>query len=541
MSVHSAATAWRDAASILAIVLVSGLWGLGDSPLAHTEVHRAVTAHQMVQSGRWVVPRLYGQVYLRKPPLCYWAMAAAETLSGRANEWVWRLPSLISAAALAAFLCAMSDRWFGRPAGLAAGVAFLALLALWAESRSAQIDAMNTAASAVCACAIIEIGFGPRKSTWPWGVLCALSFGAALLLKGPAGMPIIVGAMVGAAALNRTWRPLNRPAAWLGLIGGAAIFGLWTLAARMELRAAGIVDMSGVHEMAGRLALPSLGKALEALAMPLQLPLYALPVSLYLIPALAPSLGDPKARERVRALVGAFLVSLVVCGLAMLRNPRYGYPVLPVLCPVAGAVIGAWVTGRMASKAAGYVRAVYLATPGLLIIAQFALAAKAWSSQTPRAALIGITALALIAAGWSMWEGVLGRLRRSAWALVALLTCLSVTFSAYKNHYRLERSHKPVGLQVRRIVGPDATIAADHVVRDFPGVIYYADVQVQRCSEGISRCLKRQAEAGWALLTDAEWQALASCERRRFTRVSEIDRRGKRYVVGWYGGRPQPE
>ena len=161
---HSQGSIAKDAALVCAVTLAAGLWGLGSSPLAHTEPHRALTAHQMVRTGQWLVPRLYGYVCLRKPPLCYWVMAAVERVAGRGNEWVWRLPSVLSAAALAAFLCVMGHRWFGRPAGVVTGFSFLALVALWAESRSAQIDAMNTLASVVCACAVIETGFGPRRS-----------------------------------------------------------------------------------------------------------------------------------------------------------------------------------------------------------------------------------------------------------------------------------------------------------------------------------------------------------------------------------------
>ena len=41
------------------------------APLAATEGHRALTAHQMVESGEWVVPRMFGRIYLAKPPLHY--------------------------------------------------------------------------------------------------------------------------------------------------------------------------------------------------------------------------------------------------------------------------------------------------------------------------------------------------------------------------------------------------------------------------------------------------------------------------------------
>ena len=107
------------AAVFLAALFVYG-YRVGDAPLDRTEPHRAVVAHQMVLSGDWLVPHLNGEVYLRKPPLIYWAEAASEKLTGRAEPWVWRLPSVLgSALCLAAVVAAWAGRWFGvgRPSG----------------------------------------------------------------------------------------------------------------------------------------------------------------------------------------------------------------------------------------------------------------------------------------------------------------------------------------------------------------------------------------------------------------------------------------
>jgi hypothetical protein len=110
----------------LAIVFVLGLlingYMLGDGPLAGTEGHRALTAHQMVTSGQWLLPKLYDQYYLRKPALHYWILGGLEILTGRADAWIWRLPSVIAAALLGIFFCWITNRWYGRLAGLVAGL-----------------------------------------------------------------------------------------------------------------------------------------------------------------------------------------------------------------------------------------------------------------------------------------------------------------------------------------------------------------------------------------------------------------------------------
>src|SRR5690348_5362146 len=79
-SAHSRPTrrrgAGRLAILLFVVSLVCYLPGIGAGPLAGTEGHRAITAHQMLASGRgpagWLLPHLYGRLYLTKPPLHYW-------------------------------------------------------------------------------------------------------------------------------------------------------------------------------------------------------------------------------------------------------------------------------------------------------------------------------------------------------------------------------------------------------------------------------------------------------------------------------------
>src|ERR1019366_2529735 len=175
----------------MVLIFVAGLfiygWKLGDAPIAGTEPLRALVAHQMVQSGNLLIPSIYGELYLRKPPLQYWIVAATEKLAGVGNEFVWRLPSAIGSAFLAGFLAWWTGRWFGASARLVAGFSCLALIALWSQDRGGDIDALDTLASVVAACCILEIGFGPTRRQWLWSIALGISSGAMLLLKGPAG------------------------------------------------------------------------------------------------------------------------------------------------------------------------------------------------------------------------------------------------------------------------------------------------------------------------------------------------------------------
>jgi len=185
--------------SQLVLIFVAGMliygWKLGAPPIAGTEPLRALVAHQMVQSGTLLIPSIYGELYLRKPPLQYWIIAAAEKIAGVGNELVWRLPSAIGSAFLAAFLAWWTARWFGDRARLVTGFSCLALVALWSQDRGADIDALDTLASILTACCVLEMGFGPTEKRGIWTTVLGLCVGAMLLLKGPAGLPTTIGAL----------------------------------------------------------------------------------------------------------------------------------------------------------------------------------------------------------------------------------------------------------------------------------------------------------------------------------------------------------
>src|SRR4051812_34105899 len=61
----------RHALLVFIFAAASFSFSLGAAPLSGTEGPRAIPAHQMVQSGHYVIPTLYGYTYLKKPPLHY--------------------------------------------------------------------------------------------------------------------------------------------------------------------------------------------------------------------------------------------------------------------------------------------------------------------------------------------------------------------------------------------------------------------------------------------------------------------------------------
>src|SRR5258707_15669340 len=74
---------------------------LGGTPLLDPDepVYGQI-AREMVRSGHWLTPHLAGRIWFDKPPLFYWASAAAMAVLGP-TERAARLPSAVVAALLA--------------------------------------------------------------------------------------------------------------------------------------------------------------------------------------------------------------------------------------------------------------------------------------------------------------------------------------------------------------------------------------------------------------------------------------------------------
>src|SRR6516164_1660383 len=73
--------------------------GLSVGELYRTESLRAIIGAEFLRTGNWMVPVLYGEPLLTKPPGMYAAIAVTSWPFGEVQEWTARLPSTIAATA----------------------------------------------------------------------------------------------------------------------------------------------------------------------------------------------------------------------------------------------------------------------------------------------------------------------------------------------------------------------------------------------------------------------------------------------------------
>ncbi|MEM6334192.1 MAG: glycosyltransferase family 39 protein [Planctomycetota bacterium] len=505
-----------------ALICLMLLPRLGEAPLGKTEGHRALTGHEMVATGEWVTPRLFGQLYLRKPPGQYWLVAASESVFG-ANEFAWRLPSALATAGLAGFLAWTGRRWFGSAAGgWAAGLSVACLVPLWDQGLTADLDAAHNLAVAVAAVAMIELVAEPRrrKARWAWVVGGGLAMGAVLLTKVHAGLPLVAGAMIGSAVATSRWRGLAQPhvyaaigvalvlpAAWAGLL-------LWEhggLPADMR----GVSEAAAPFDAAGAAAAVGGGLLAALLCFAYGLPTTAaLPLTMRRakgrwrgLPGVA-ALSEvmPRKRAMLRAAALAVYVAWLIYALAGITNPRYLYPTL-TLAPLAVAGLAdAWRRGDVPAGAQAVIRAAGTAIAviggaGLAVVGVL-LAVRNAEFAPALAAVLVLLALGLGAAAVRAWW----RHRAGAGAALTALVigCASVPMVQVHGDERRGAwsyaSARVIGAEVER----GEAIYAHDVIWDVPHLLWYADRPIVGVDAALDRPQRLPDGAAWLVLSADE-------------------------------------
>lgn len=510
------------------------------TPIAGTEGHRSMTAHLMVQSGEWIVPRLFGRVYLAKPPLHYWIIGAFEKFSGRATPFVWRLPSAIEASLTAAILSLFASRWFGRVAGWVSGICFVALIALWGENRGADIDVSNTLSANLAALCLLELhfGFGKGRARWIFGA--GIAIGASLLVKGPAGMTIILGSLLWIAVddlRNRKVSTLRKASFWMPPLIGVTIFGVYLLVGRMYLKSHGFpMDPTGLQEGMQDLHPHdwSLRRAIEWIFLPATLFLYSLPVSIALPLSMFREVrGEDARRSRLMtALAASVLLAWTVCFISGMHLPRYAYVTLPLLCPLAGAVASGAYTHD--SRFRPLIRAIVFWTLVGFGIAVVVVCGMLWRHSEIRPLLVTAALVAVIIAGVSTAQ-LMSRVEswRPLWGVPALLLVLSTGIARFAHYERLKRSSIVPGQWIREQTGPNAELVTCAMVLDQPELFYYSGLST-RATNGETLDWRPLKLGTWVVLEAQElkiWKAEVPDRLRKVMKFTANHNDG--YLV-WY-------
>jgi 4-amino-4-deoxy-L-arabinose transferase-like glycosyltransferase len=195
---------------LLAVFALAWFAALWMRPLYRADESRyAEISREMVASGDWVTPRLNAFKYFEKPPLQYWATAAAFELVGP-RDWAARLWTGLTGFCGVLLALGLARRLHGPGAGMAAAAA-LAASPLYV--LLGQLSTLDMAFSLFLTAAVFAFALGHMLVFWG---ACAL----AVLSKGLAGAVLPFGAIALYVLLKQDW-PLLRRMRW---IKGGALF-----------------------------------------------------------------------------------------------------------------------------------------------------------------------------------------------------------------------------------------------------------------------------------------------------------------------------
>jgi 4-amino-4-deoxy-L-arabinose transferase-like glycosyltransferase len=180
---------------------------------------------EMIVSGDWVTPRLNDLKYFEKPPLQYWATAAAYTVFGE-HQWSSRLwPALTGFCGLLLVWFA-GTRLFGREAGQ---YATLILGSSFLYVAIGHINTLDMGVTFFLTLGIVGLLLGQQaeadtrtRRNWLYCAWAAL--GLAVLSKGLIGLVLPAAALVIYSVLQRDLTPWKR----LNLVAGLLMFLLVT-------------------------------------------------------------------------------------------------------------------------------------------------------------------------------------------------------------------------------------------------------------------------------------------------------------------------
>ncbi len=344
-----------------------------------TEAHRVLPAWEMLDTGDWLTPRMFGTPYLRKPPGMSWAIAASSIAFGQ-TEWAARAVSASCATIMALVALAFGRRWFGARWGLGAGLAQALAPIMWESARSAEIEAMHALGLQLGALACIDLlrpKPGRKGAQLGMSLVLALGVIVAGLSKGPVGAPVVLGAIGGALIVRRSWRPLATPGLWLGLaLGGGVVGGVFFAMARALGDEPAVRPLTGTHMWSD--------DVLPVLALGATVFLYAMPASLALLLPWGPDArreGDASDQEQerlacARMLAWAWVLSVLIWTSFGVSNPRYAMAGIVLITPLASyALRGAFKDGAFSATRARIARFMFLGRPAVWV---FVLVGAGW-------------------------------------------------------------------------------------------------------------------------------------------------------------------
>ena len=475
---------------ILLVVCLLVFWArLGHIGLIDPdEPFYALTAQEMLESGDWVTPQIFGEPQFEKPIFFYWLTALSFKAFG-ITEWAARLSSAVPATLLVFLVYAFTTRMFNRRTGLLSALVLATGMEYAIMSRLMLTDislALFIAASLFCYWLALEEE--ARRTRW---LMLHFTFAAlAVLTKGPLPTLISVLATFTYSVVTKRGHPYRGAGLWAGLAMYLLIAAPWYAVMFTKFGWA-YFDAFVVHENIMRLLHAEHAASDHYYYYLLILAGGSIPWMPVVVAACARGLGGIRHDTRLVFLWSWLLTSFLFLTIARSKLPSYIFFAFVPLAQLAGVTLDE-IMGKGFRNSRE--RAVVLALCGVqLLIALLPVIATALVATFPDLGRSGVLALSAVkqarpfavpAALLSLCLGAgmifLWRGRMAAWvaanaAGTAALVIGALTFSA--EHVEASSSSRPLAkAMMQRRRGNEPLLAGTFLVR---GIHFYTHLPVK--------------------------------------------------------------
>lgn len=206
--------------SFLVLYLLSVLINLNHPLLSGEEPRRAVVSIEMLHSGNFIMPSLFGHDYFNKPPIFNWIISGLFFLTGSEAEWVVRLPSLLFLFLLADFHYLIAKEFLPKTIAILSSLFTLtsADIYFYALQNGGEIDIFY---AFIVYLQVISIFYFGHRKEWLYLFLASYLFCAiGFLTKGFPSLVFQVLTLLAICVYHRSIRPVFK---WQHL-AGVAVF-----------------------------------------------------------------------------------------------------------------------------------------------------------------------------------------------------------------------------------------------------------------------------------------------------------------------------
>ncbi len=546
----------RGIPSLIAVLLVGTLLyvpSFATRELRKEEGRRAIPAREMMVSGDFVLPTVWGEPYLNKPPLYYWGVAAAAALTGGVSEASTRLPAVIATILTALLVFGVGRRLGSARDGMIAALAFLIFPLTFEKGALGEVEAvlcftlflstlclwMGSGLAGSAAGTPADLGEdrhslphppigsrpGPQARRIAFLVLSGLALAAALLTKGPPTYVFFVAAALGIALAGREWRFLAASRFWLPIGLGTALAGVWVFLLIRRPETSGVLEHWAREVTRGQ---GGIGRYLAERGR------FLVAVAAGFLPATAAALVAWRTeswhslweRPEVRFIVFSLAGGLAFFALMPETRARYVFPLAPWSAVLAGLIASAALARSPTSPEHRRLRVavVVIAVLGLAACGA-ALTLPVWPSQGVRG--LGIPGYALVALLLALALVVLWRRPAAgpglllAFAMVAIARLVQLIEIVPQNAD--EHEHRADAARIEAVIPQDAPVAA-HLRGEY-NVLFYVDRTIRAVST------PEEATPGVLVVEDAEAERLVAEMPGWYRMVLQADMRGGRHLT----------